>query len=808
MQPASSVSIRRYCAIESRFCERILSQHPFPSAFLAYPSGPHWSQFYTELKEELTKRGTLATTWEDAVTGSVIFTKVCDAIYTHSFVLCEVTTLNLNVLFEAGYSLAAGRDAIFLIDRSREHNQLTLLRTKECCLYDTRTDIHTFISKYVSHVASLESGHHWPDLLELNNINDTSEMPGTLYFLRPRASTQVIKSVDDQLERSPFKRTTSDPADNMFDDFYHQARQIKESELVVGVLVTSKTRDAALVNAPVALLLGFAVGLGKQVLVLQEQPNDPLLDLGTILRPFEGERSARALVEHWIQFQSQALLQSTQRQVSVRRRAVETSRIRNLFLGQPDAMVDYTLMEYFIETPQYRQALNGVKQMFVGRKGAGKSAIFRALQEELRNRQRAILVAIAPTDFQFERLTGLAVDQYSTLHPAFVFQTFWRYILFTEVLRVIGNRYVHFLQASHEPHVRRLLDYIREEETVLEEDFASRALQKLDAVQRIPVGLSNLDTQAQLEALLQRARMNQVERDLQRLAKDYPIHIVIDDVDKYWNPSYEASVRLLLGLVNEAGQMYSRFKGDARTALFLRQDIFDVLRRYDEELVKRNIASLRWDEAQLLRMISERIQVSTETDSDKTDEEIWTTIFPATIGTQAGWAYMIERTLMRPRDLLQFCQIAIEKAQIRRHDDVVPEDVLTAEKQYSEYMFDALRLEYLHVYPCLEEVLFEFGRWNSSGSLAEALDFIKRTILDSPTYGQQQWVAACSGDPNKLLEVLYDVGFCGIGDTARQLLFYSFEQGFTEARALCHADPTVHIHPAFLKALYLQPSAQ
>lgn len=800
MQASEGVSICRYCAIEERFCERVLKAYGFPSAFLAYPSGKHWSQFFAELKMGLRHRGIQADSWEDTVSDSVIFVKICEAIHTHSFTLCELTELNANVLFETGYSLAVGRDAIILRDKNRVKLPLPLLKVKDCCYYSTRADIYSYLNMYLT---GTEASHSELPLLQLNSIADVDERPGTLYYLRPGASTQVIKSIHDQLERSPFKVTWSDPADATFDEFYHQARQIKESALIVGVLVSNNISNAHQLNAPTALLLGFAAGLGKKILILQEQPNDPIVDLGTILREFEGERSAKSLVEHWTKLQSEALLRSEQRNLQIRKRSAEADKIRDLFLGQPDAMIDYNLMNYFLDTPQYRQAVNGVKQIFVGRKGAGKSAIFRALEEELRNRQSAILVGIAPTDFQFERLTGLAVDQYSALNHAFVFQTFWRYVLFTEILRTISNRYMHFVQSSTAPHVSRILAFIQDEESILEEDFATRALQKLDALDRIPTGLTNLDTQAQLETILQKARMNQIEKDLQRLAKDYPIYVLIDDIDKYWNPAYIESVQLLLGLVNETQHLYNRFRGDARVAFFMRQDIFDVLRRFDEELVKRNISTLRWDELELLQLIAERIRFTANSYTDENDEDIWRSILPPSVGGMDGWRFIVERTLMRPRDMLQYCQLSIEAAQRRKHDTVFDTDVLAAEKQYSEYMFEALRLEYKPVYPELDNILFEFSQWHVRSTIGETLEFLQMNVLSKSDYKGLEWIQTCNNDPMKLLEILYAIGFLGIEDRDRRLKFFSFEQTFSEAKRLCGEHPWINLHPAFRKALYL-----
>jgi len=189
------VRVDRYCAIEAQFCNRAISLEPFPSCFLAYPSGAHWVQFMAELKVELEDRGIHATRWEDAITGSVLFKKVCDAIYGHQFTLCEVTDLNPNVLFEAGYSLAIGRDAILLTDKTRTTSRLSLLQTKEQCFYKTRQDIHAWLSAYLARAVTPEGGTPPTgalSVLDMNGIANAQERAGTLYYLRPRLKTQVI----------------------------------------------------------------------------------------------------------------------------------------------------------------------------------------------------------------------------------------------------------------------------------------------------------------------------------------------------------------------------------------------------------------------------------------------------------------------------------------------------------------------------------------------------------------------------------------------------------------------------------------
>ena len=112
-------------------------------------------------------------------------------------------------------------------------------------------------------------------------------------------------------------------------------------------------------------------------------------------------------------------------------------------------------------------------------------------------------------------------------------------------------------------------------------------------------------------------------------------------------------------------------------------------------------------------------------------------------------------------------------------------------------------MEYLQSYRDMEYVLLEFGGWQSRSRLEDTLGFVLDKILGSSSLSKLEWVAACDGDPNQVLEILYSVGFCGLEDADRGLTFYSYQQTYAEAKALCRSEAFVSVHPAFRRALYL-----
>lgn len=437
---SQNVLINRYCAIENRRCTRQIRFEGPATYFFAYPGNNKTRSWTNELVTELRDRGFLGVRWEDAVSDGLLFSKICDAIHANGFILAEVTELNLNVLMEIGYALAVGRHPILLRDQNivtRRHNFLSSL---EDCPYTTRLDIHNFIQRWFSkHSDSISPNTLLPDLLNMG-IYDDQVSPRTTYHLKPKINTDWISSVEKSLKKRPFTFTSMDPSDSVYDDFYVQARQIQRSSLIVSSFVSTDYVDSEKKNASVALLTGFSIGLGKKVLVLQEQPIASILDLGTVACPFETETEAQAIVDDWIGKQED---QSTSAELETRKRAqtkVDVDLIRSIYMGHPDALRDVELHNYFVKTKEFHDAMEGRRSIFVGRRGSGKSANFQEICSALSDRPNLVGVEILEDDFQLERITNFL--RHTTYLPdsRLTFQSIWNYVLVTEILKSLIDK--------------------------------------------------------------------------------------------------------------------------------------------------------------------------------------------------------------------------------------------------------------------------------------------------------------------------------------------------------------------------------
>lgn len=792
-------TVDRFCAIEDTSCnKRIPFKGPW-TYFFAYPSNRHLQGFTKELASEMEARGIQGVRWEDLVGNDLLFSKVCDEIYANDFLLAEVTEPNLNVLLEVGYALAVGRQPLLLQDKNRVSWTRQLLTTLESCHYATREDIHEHIARWQAGSTESSSPNRRLPFLDNMGIYDDQEVRGTIYHLKPKVSTDWIGRVDKVLEKSYFKSTAMDPSDSVYDEFYPQARQIQRTSLIVASFVSTDHIGWEEKNANVALLTGFSIGLGKQVLVLQQQPITPILDLGSVSRPFETEDQVQTIVDAWIDKQIRVSVGQTlesRRQASTKR---QVDFIRNIYLGHPDALQDNELLNYFVPTKEFDDAMDGRRTIFIGRRGAGKSANFRAIRAEIADQPRTIGVEILPDDFQLERISNFIESMGSLSGHQVVFQSIWNYVLTTEMLNSLADK-TDYLFASPEGVARANLRYIYEtEHDNLALDFGSRTILALERVLPATHGGTPEGKASAAEKALQSLWNHDLGRRLRDAAREeaFTFFVVADDLDKHWHAKTAQSIDLLLGLVAEISRMQRYFGPNLKVVLFLREDIYDILTRYDDDLPKRDIVRMEWTPANLHHLVATRLALTV---SGENDEDAWAAIFPEPVKNVAASKYILTRSLPRPRDVLNLCQKAIDHAQRNGHTYVTAEDILDGEKSFSETLFYSVASEFKGIYPDLEEVLIEFAGVPQRTSWSEFEDVALKAIGNNNVI-VTKWVDGSGMTSHHLTEVLFRIGLIGLSREWTSSVHFCNGRSFSETWGLVAPAPVVHIHPAFAQFL-------
>ncbi len=135
------------------------------------------------------------------------------------------------------------------------------------------------------------------------------------------------------------------------------------------------------------------------------------------------------------------------------------------------------------------------------------------------------------------------------------------------------------------------------------------------------------------------------------------IIVLVDELDKGWDASEDA-VAFVAGLFHAAIALNTEMS-NLRVYLSLRKELYDnIPALYDDaQKVRDVIETVEWNESRLLELIAKRIEKYRPYSFGSSDEERWNSIFQETLEYRQtkSFNYIVDRTLYRPREIIQFC---------------------------------------------------------------------------------------------------------------------------------------------------------
>ena len=743
------------------------------------------------LAEELRDGGCDVAEWEDPVESGFLFESIRALIDAASITLAETTQGNANVLFELGYAIGADKTTFQLVD-SNAANPLSLppLEPVAQIHYESRADIRDYLG-------GVTIGRTTP--YRQMGLGTASQKPGTLYVVPARRAGDLNEAILSISHDSPLDDRSIDHHDTDYDNLTSQAHAIAEAAVFVGLLVGDDVKSAWESNAQVMLYAGIAAGLGKRFVLLAQQPQKRLLDLGENLIAFESESEARAAYSEWLKRTATSILTNPPTARSVE----PAGPLDGLFLGNLDARADFDLSSYFIPTPEFQQARNSDRHLFVGSKGSGKTAIYEMLADELSSRQ-CVVVSIAPASFEFPRLAAVFEEHLSHAHWMFVYGSFWRYVLVTEILRVVADGFMSFLlreagsapqgnpfrpESKSQNYAQAIVDWLNHHEDLLAMDFTTRVSSIASRLSQ--VSGSDEARRSQYESLLQNARMYEIQGHLLEFSQKVEIHLLVDDLDRNWSPKNESSKRLIIALLSSIHDLMDNLGPTFKPRIFIRRDVYRWLLHDDPEIRRRDPAELVWTSESLERMIAARVKRRTRSSLDD-PRELWNLIFPASIDGQTTAMFVTDRTLKQPRDAIQFCQQAAEAAQRAGRAAVAENDLRDAWEKTGEAILAQLEVEYRHTYPGISDLALSLMEWPTRTSWRDAL---RRLATSDAPAAKDGWPTNEGDRSLGLLEALYRIGVVGITG-ASGMRQYVESRSWEDVRPLLNEDSTIEIHPA------------
>ncbi len=479
--------------------------------------------------------------------------------------------------------------------------------------------------------------------------------------------------------------------------------------------------------------------------------------------------------------------------------------LEKLYFGKDDAESDFArgglLRQGFMRTRAYEEALSGAKTLIIGRKGSGKSAICLILREALSSENRCALVTtdeISADEIRRFQLPGIPREQSK--------QLIWRYVFDVQIAKFI-------LAAGQKASVKTselteklgairkfLLDNGEIEDLTFTERFwkvierlkgaisleAFSVKLKVDGQVRPP----SAGTKAHDQLDFVEAQLNVVALALGLSPEAQPFHILVDQIEKVWSNDRESD-SMVVGLMLAAKELQRRF-GFAVATVFLRTDIYESLQFQDRDKFRGDEFHIDWDEDNLLDLILTRAQASLGVAITTTD--LWRRYFPASVDSKDCQKFLISRTLMRPRDIIQLCNACRDTARNNRHSRIEESDVHKAMALYSSWKLSDLQNEWSVNYPFLADLFVLLSNASymlTRANFESAVEQVKRDLLTRyPSLGH-----VFSTDT--LLSVLYSIGFLGVARHGRTC--YSYSQN--SERQIQANDLEFVLHPCFRNAL-------
>lgn len=696
--------------------------------FFAYASTPPSIPETVKAAIEAINRSQQASiqSWEELrVNGKYVVGEICRAIDGAQFFCADVTVINPNVMFELGFAIARNkriwliRDETY-IESKKDFEQLKMLTTVGYTSYLNSEQIIRGFFAEKPHLTLAETVFKQSIEPSLSPLGTED----TLVYLKSRHDTEASVRVTRVLQDSKISMTVDDPRETAVQPIVWYGQKLYNAAGIVAHFLSSAREGFKLHNARYALISGLARGFDVPILMLTE--HDDLtspIDYRDLIRYYTTPAEAAKHVDAWLQ---PILLAHGPEVPTIKPKYADVLRLAtelkdfHLNLGEYVAENEAgRLSDYFVDTTAYMDVVNGTHTIFVGRKGAGKTANLIRAANQIGADVQNLVVMIKPVGYEIEGLARLFSSYKTQDYKGYVIESLWKFMLYTEV----AHSLVQQLEASAlwqlaEPTSQGLLRLLADENSAFEGEFIvrlERVVRSLQAIQ--PTAPSDIFRKGISEALHAGAlsRLRAALRNA--LSKKRQVILLIDNLDKPWTKSADLDqlAEFLLGLLGAANrvgeELRQRDKRDAsvrfNSAIFLRSDIFNRITMVAREPDKLSFTRLRWDDPELLlRVVEERYTASHGVNSDPA--VMWHKYFCPQVKGIPTREYLTGRILPRPRDIVFFVKAAVSFAVNRKHDRVEEKDVLDGERQYSQYAWDSILVENGITIPQLESVLLEF----------------------------------------------------------------------------------------------------
>jgi hypothetical protein len=397
-------------------------------------------------------------------------------------------------------------------------------------------------------------------------------------------------------------------------------------------------------------------------------------------------------------------------------------------IGGIDADNDELLMSCFQNHESYNSIKKFEKFIVLGRKGTGKTAIFKKFlnQKDYNNFSFGHTFSDYPWHFH-DKQAKIGVPDFDKYTHS------WKYLILMTLSKILLN------QDQSLPFDETSLDYLTKIESFIVDTYGTRdpdvtqiftPSKKLKLKPHFEIDFGMLKgkispegvSMEHLPIIIQEVNLNLLEFVVGSLNPENTYNILFDQLDLGFDPNNPEYSNRLIGLLLAAKEINSIAKEKGKKLsiiIFLRDDIYNSLKFEDKNKITTSSAAIiEWDKtgtSTLKELIEKRL---TELLRESDDEEIkWEEVFDESqlmTGKQSKYNYITDRTFLRPRDAIQFCNeiITVHNLNAQREKLISNKEINDAKSEYSNYFLNELDDEihkHIPVYENILEVIKSIG---------------------------------------------------------------------------------------------------
>lgn len=764
--------------------------------FFAYASQP------PELGDTIERACEIANKFDDSLTfqtwrqndivGLDLIDPIREAINKSAYVVADISSLNFNVVYEIGYAIGVGKRVILVKGESAQISHAELNRVG---IFDT--------IGYDEYSTDMSLAQKITNAISVRKISTEFEKDYSqpLYVVSCAEANDVSQRISSRISKAKLNYRSFTPTEDIR---MSASTAIENIAASLGVVLDwRKAGDEVGFrhNVRTAFCAGLAHGLEVETLIFA--PADAVVPLD--FRNSAVQVSRIEDVDDGIAMFVPSVNEAFQK---VRPGSYQkVSRLSDIALGDPAAENEFgELSRYFLKSATFVAASKGNVRTVVGRKGSGKTALWSRIRTYLGGVGRIIIVDLKPEGYQLVRLREEVLEHLSFGQKLHLATAFWEYLLILEVAAKIVDvdRALHTRNPRLTDGYQAIAEMVSDYTELGDTDFSER-------LHKLSVGLagelsSDRDFMQgnfnghQLTNKIYALDIKKLrETVFEYLAEKDGTWILFDNLDRGWpvHGLEEVDFVILRALIDASRKLersFSKAKLDLKTIVFIRDDIYSELVSRTSDFGKEQPQRIDWrDPDQLREFLRLRLTDNEELSGIDSFHEAWSKIFCTHYAGEETSQFLIERSMMRPRNLLNLINHCRSVAINMRHQVIDESDIEKGLKAFSTDLLVELSREMEDVLPEYETLLWDFVKSPRVLSKKEIVATLGRAGVQAHEF-------------ERVLERLIYYGFIGIVlDQEDQYIYnFNYEIRLILANIRRLGDEVIFcIHPAFRDSLSL-----